>query len=67
MKLDSSNYSNFSVVLLVPSTLPRHHLRYMIEMIAKLGFKQVMPLLENVAASFGMAAQTTCVVDIGHT
>jgi actin-related protein len=32
-----------------------------------MGFKQVMPLLEPVAATYAMAAPSACVVDIGHT
>lgn len=37
------------------------------EMIATMGFKQVMPILESVAATYAMAAPTSCVIDIGHT
>ena len=67
VRLESKNYKNFSVIVLVPSTLPKHHLRYILEMIATMGFKQVMPLLESVAATYAMAAQTACVIDIGHS
>lgn len=55
------------MLLLVPSTLPKHHLRCLVELVVSMGFKQVMPLLESVAASYAMAAQTACVVDLGHT
>lgn len=67
IKLESQNYKNFSVILLMPSTLPKHHFRYLVEMIVAMGFKSVMPLLESVAATYAMAAQTACVIDIGHT
>jgi actin-related protein len=67
IKLEVENFKNFSVILLVPSTLPKHHLRFLIEMIVSMGFKQVMPLLESVAVTYAMAAQTACVIDIGHT
>jgi actin-related protein 8 len=67
VKLEAQNYKHFSVLLLVPGTLPKHHLRYLVELVVAMGFKQVMPLLESVAASYAMAAQTACVVDLGHT
>ncbi len=56
VKLEPQNYKHFSVLLLVPTTLPKHHLRYLVELVVAMGFKQVMPLLENVAASYAMAA-----------
>jgi len=39
IKLEAKNFKHFSVILLVPSTLPKHHLRYLVEMIVNMGFK----------------------------
>lgn len=39
VRLEPKNYKHFSVILLTPYTLPRHHLRHLLELIAKLGFK----------------------------
>lgn len=67
VKLGRKNYKHFSIILLIPFTLPKHHLRYLLELCTKMGFKQVMPLLEPVATTYAMAAPSACVVDIGHT
>ena len=67
VKLEPKNYKHFSIILLIPFTLPRHHFRYLLELCAKMGFKSIMPLLEPVAATYAMAAPSACVVDIGHT
>jgi actin-related protein len=47
--------------------MPKHHFRYLLELIAKMGFKSVMPLQESVAATYAMAAPTACIIDVGHT
>ena len=67
VKLEPRNYKHFSVILLIPYTMPKHHFRYLLELCGKMGFKQVMPLLESVAATYAMATPSACIVDIGHT
>ena len=39
IKMEPHNFKHFSVILVIPSTIPKHHLRYLIEMVAQLGFK----------------------------
>jgi len=39
VKLGPKNYKHFSIILLIPFTMPKHHFRYLLELCAKMGFK----------------------------
>jgi hypothetical protein len=47
--------------------MPKWQVRTLVEMICDMEFKQVMLLLEPVAATYAMAAPAACVLDVGHT
>ena len=67
MRMERSVFPKFSVILVVGAQMPKWQVRTLIEMICDMDFKQVMLLLEPVAATYAMAAPAACVLDVGHT
>jgi len=54
------------MILVLPDTFPRQHSRYLLDMLfVKMGFKAILLHQEAVMATYSMAVQTGCVVDIG--
>jgi actin-related protein 8 len=53
-------------VLVLPDNFVKHHVRYILDMLfIGMGFKAIFVHTESVMATYGMAAQSGCVVDIG--
>lgn len=67
LRLHKVNYRHFQIVLLVPSTLYKGHLRIFLEMLAKMHFKSILPILESVATTFAMGVPSGCIIDLGHS
>ena len=68
MHLAPVNFKHFNVVLILPDTFVKHHVRYLLDMLfVKMGFKSCFIHLESVMSTYAMAAQSACVVDIGST
>ena len=67
LKLPQKNFKHFNVILIVPDSFVKTHVRYMIQMLFNLGFKSMFLHLESVMATFAMALPTACVVDIGSS
>ena len=67
LKIPSSEYANFSCVIIVPDIFIRKHVKYMIQRMFKaVGFRKIYLHIESVVACFGAAISSACVVDIGH-
>lgn len=57
MKLAPVNFKHFNVVLVLPDTFVKHHVRYLLDMLfVKMGFKSCFIHLESVMATYAMAA-----------
>lgn len=57
MGLPQDKFKFFNVVLVIPDTFVRHHVRHLLNMIfAKMGFKSAFVHQESVMASYAMAA-----------
>ena len=68
MSLPAANLKHFSVVLVLPDSFIRHHVRYLLNMIfVKMGFKSAFVHVESIMSSYAMGAQTACIVDIGSS
>lgn len=68
MSLPAANFKHFSVVLVLPDSFIRHHVRYLLNMIfVKMGFKSAFVHVESIMSSYAMGAQTACIVDIGSS
>ena len=68
MSLPAANFKHFSVVLVLPDSFIRHHVRYLLNMIfVKMGFKSAFVHIESIMSSYAMGAQTACIVDIGSS
>ena len=67
LKLPKRNLSHFSCILVLPDTFVKVHVRYIINMLFKLGFKSMFLHQESVLASYAMSLPSACVVDIGAT
>jgi len=53
-------------VLVIPDSFVKHQVRYLLDILfAKMGFKSVFLHTESVMATYAMAVQSGCVVDIG--
>jgi actin-related protein 8 len=67
MHLPEQNFKHFSVILVIPDTCVKIHVRYMINMLYNLGFKSMFIHQESVMSTYAMALPTAVVVDIGAT
>lgn len=66
MNLSPDKIKHFFCVLVLPDNFVKHHVRYILDMLfCKLRFKSIFVHTESVMASYAMAAQSACVVDIG--
>lgn len=67
LKIPTSEFTNFSCVIIVPDIFVRRHVKYLMQRIFKVvGFKKIYLHCESVVACFGAAVSSACVVDIGH-
>lgn len=67
LKIPTSEFQNFSCVIIVPDIFVRKHVKYLMQRIFKVvGFKKIYLHFESVVACFGAAVSSACVVDIGH-
>jgi|TARA_B110000285_G_C14866789_1_gene487219 actin-related protein 8 len=67
MKLPKANLKHFQCILVIPDSCVKIHVRYMINMLFDLGFKNMFIHQESVMATYAMALPTAVVVDIGST
>jgi len=67
MKLPQENFHHFNVILVVPDTCIKIHVRYLMNMLFNLGFRSMFLHQESVMATFAMALPSAVVVDIGST
>ena len=57
MGLTQDKFKYFSVVLVIPDSFIRHHVRHLLNLLfAKMGFKSAFVHVESVMASYAMAA-----------
>ena len=57
MNLQADKIKHFFCVLVVPDNLPKHHVRYLLDMLfVKMKFKAIFVHNESVMASYAMAA-----------
>ena len=68
MRLYPKNFKHFNVVLVIPDNFIKHHARNLCDtLMFKMKFKSIFVHVESVMATYSMAVQTGCVVDIGAT
>lgn len=67
MHLPKENLKHFNVLLVIPDTCVKIHVRHMISMLYNLGFKGMFIHQESVMSTYAMALPTAVVVDIGAT
>jgi len=67
LKLPAQNFKHFSIILVLPDTFIKVHMRYIVNMFFSLGFKSMFLHQESVLASYAMSLPSACVVDIGAT
>lgn len=66
--MPDTSYKHYNCILIIPELAQKIHIRYMIDLILlKMGFKSIFLHTESVMASYAMALQTACVVDIGSS
>ena len=57
MGLEADKFKNFNMVLVIPDSFIRHHVRHLLNMIfARMGFKSAFVHVESVMATYAMAA-----------
>ena len=66
--LAADKLCHFGVVIVIADSFIRHHVRYLLNILfVKMRFRSAFIHLDSVMATYAMAAQTACVVDIGAT
>ena len=66
LKIERSNFKNYNIVYIIPDLFIKTEIKAMINLFFKFfGFKNIFLHLESVMSSFGLAIQSSCVVDIG--
>ena len=57
MGLGADKFGSFNIVLVIPDSFIKHHVRHMLNMIfARMGFKSAFVHVESVMATYAMAA-----------
>ena len=66
LKINQDDFKNFNIVYIIPDLFIKTEIKAMINVFFKyFGFKNIFLHLESVMSSFGLAIQSSCVVDIG--
>ena len=66
LKINENDFKNYSIVYIIPDLFIKTEIKAMINLFFKyFGFKNIFLHLESVMSSFGLAIQSSCVVDIG--
>ena len=66
LKINRNNFKNYNIVYIIPDLFIKTEIKAMINLFFKFfGFKNIFIHLESVMSSFGLAIQSSCVVDIG--
>ena len=68
IKIPRKNLKHFSLILVVPDQFNKIHTRLIVNtLFERACFKSILLHQESVLATYAMALQTACVVDIGAT
>ena len=66
LRINQTEFSNYNIVYIIPDLFIKTEIKAMINLFFKyFGFKNIFLHLESVMSSFGLAIQSSCVVDIG--
>ena len=66
LRINQDEYGNYNIVYIIPDLFIKTEVKAMINLFFKyFGFKNIFLHLESVMSSFGLAIQSSCVVDIG--
>ena len=66
LKINQNDFQNYNIVYIIPDLFIKTEIKAMINLFFKyFGFKNIFLHLESVMSSFGLAIQSSCVVDIG--
>ena len=66
LKINENDFKNYNIVYIIPDLFIKTEIKAMINLFFKyFGFKNIFLHLESVMSSFGLAIQSSCVVDIG--
>ena len=66
LKINPNDYKNYNIVYIIPDLFIKTEIKAMINLFFKyFEFKNIFLHLESVMSSFGLAIQSSCVVDIG--
>ena len=66
LKINQKDFKNYNIVYIIPDLFIKTEIKAMINLFFKyFGFKNLFLHLESVMSSFGLAIQSSCVVDIG--
>ena len=66
LKINQNDFKNYNIVYIIPDLFIKTEIKAMINLFFKyFGFKNIFLHLESVMSSFGLAIQSSCVVDIG--
>ena len=66
LKININDFKNYNIIYIIPDLFIKTEIKAMINLFFKyFGFKNIFLHLESVMSSFGLAIQSSCVVDIG--
>ena len=66
LRINQDEFGNYNIVYIIPDLFIKTEIKAMINLFFKyFGFKNIFLHLESVMSSFGLAIQSSCVVDIG--
>ena len=66
LRINQNEFCNYNIVYIIPDLFIKTEIKAMINLFFKFfGFKNIFLHLESVMSSFGLAIQSSCVVDIG--
>ena len=66
LKINQNDFKDYNIVYIIPDLFIKTEIKAMINLFFKyFGFKNIFLHLESVMSSFGLAIQSSCIVDIG--
>ena len=66
LKIEPKNYNQYNIVLIIPDIFIKVQVKNLVNVFLKyFGFKNIFLHLESVMSTFGLAVQSSCIVDIG--
>ena len=66
LRINQEEFGNYNIVYIIPDLFIKTEVKAMINLFFKyFGFKNIFLHLESIMSSFGLAIQSSCVVDIG--